>query len=260
MDRGCASGTADAGRLADQASRQTFKTKAEEDDANDRAIAEALLELMEEDEARKMQDTFSAPAPHGGLAWTPEKGLYSASEAVTNTLISEEEQMKWALEESTRHDHHAIGKRNVPMSAPRSDPRDLKRSRSQLRSEGVLRFRDPEALQNRSSANSTPEIGSRAAPINLNDSPVGENVAGGNQNWTCEVCTCINPMQFLACDACGVERSHALAKAAPAVKRKPVPPPPPPKEIAGWYCRECATLMEHKWWTCSGCGLMKDTS
>ncbi|KAF2459706.1 WLM domain-containing protein [Lineolata rhizophorae] len=53
---GCASGTKEAARLAEQAKRNGFRTKAEEDDANDAAIAQALIELMEEDETRKIEE------------------------------------------------------------------------------------------------------------------------------------------------------------------------------------------------------------
>ncbi|KAI7165308.1 zinc ion binding protein, partial [Hortaea werneckii] len=60
INRGCASGRGDASKLAEQQGRTTFRTKAEEDDANDRAIAQALYELMEQEEERKLKGTFSA--------------------------------------------------------------------------------------------------------------------------------------------------------------------------------------------------------
>jgi hypothetical protein len=263
----CASGTADAGRLADQATQQTFRTKAEEDDANNRAIAEALLDLMEEDEARKMQGTFTAPSPNGGLAWDPKRGLYSSGNANTHSSMSEEDQLRWALEESANMNpsqsvpstkaQQVHGKRNVSNSTARPELGNSKRSKPDTTNNKVLRFHDPEILQRTSSISSNFQLGSETTPIELTNNQ-SSNSSGEAISWTCEICTCINPLQFLACDACGVERSHVPEKAAIAVKRKPVPLPPT-KEV-GWYCRECATFMEHKWWTCSGCGLMKDTS
>lgn len=256
----CASGTAEADRLADQASKQTFRTKAEEDDANNRAIAEALLDLMEEDEARNMQGTFTSLPPNGGLAWNPEQGLHSAEEAKTNTSISEEEQLKWAMEESmktglprsvplTKAQH---GKRNASVSTTRPNLREPKRSKSRISTDNVLRFRDPDRLQSQPS-----KSGSGMSPIDLTGIPSAASSANSD-TWTCEICTCINPMQYLACDACTVERPRAPENTTPTLKRKPVPQPS--KEEVGWWCRECASFMEHKWWTCSGCGLMKDTS
>lgn len=265
IDRGCASGMADAGRIADHASQQTFTTKAEEDDANDRAIAEALLELMEEDEMKKTLGTFTTPSAEGGLAWHPEKGLYSASDDDVRDHMSEEEQLKWAMQESMKGSQSPSGpapevqplngKRTGSLSDTRSLPL-AKRSRSHVDTSNVLRFRNPDALQSASSATtSTNNLidlteDSRPRPSQRSDT------------WTCEICTCINPMQFLACDACAVERPPHLAKTVSAIRRKPVPRPmaETQSEETGWYCRECATFMEHKWWTCSGCGLMKDTS
>ena len=119
INRGCASGNANADKLADQASKNTVMTKSEEDDANDRAIAEALLELWEAEESRRL---YATPPPGGGLTWTPEGGLSNdASQsqksqtkpqktiAPTKSILrrrpeemSEEEQMNWALQESVR--------------------------------------------------------------------------------------------------------------------------------------------------------------
>ena len=52
ITKGCASGSDQAGKLNHQAERGGFRTKAEEDDANDVAIAQALQELMEEEIGR----------------------------------------------------------------------------------------------------------------------------------------------------------------------------------------------------------------
>ncbi|GAB7363856.1 hypothetical protein MBLNU230_g4420t1 [Neophaeotheca triangularis] len=113
IDQGCGSGRKDAGKISDRNDEQTFKTKAEEDDANDRAISQALFDLIEEEEDRKMQGTFQEPPAGGGLAWSREQGLYHAggseqSEGRGSGHPSEEEQMKWALQESTQTTPHAL--------------------------------------------------------------------------------------------------------------------------------------------------------
>ncbi|KEQ83350.1 putative zinc metallopeptidase [Aureobasidium pullulans EXF-150] len=184
VDRGCASGTAQANNLAEQAGRHTFKTKAEEDDANNRAIAEALMDLMEEEEAQKMKGTFSTPSPTGGLTWSKEHGLATTGPDLTGG------------------------------DAPRNEEEQL--------------------------------------------------------DWACQVCTCINLQTHLACDACGVERPAFMVSPAPSgtVGRKNNGQPTPAyadkreakKETPGWHCRECGTFVEHMWWCCTLCGLMKDRS
>jgi DNA-dependent metalloprotease WSS1 len=74
ITQGCASGSEQAGILNNQASQGGFRTKAEENDANDLAIAQALAELMEEEEMAKLED-LCAPNGGGGLAWDKQNGL-----------------------------------------------------------------------------------------------------------------------------------------------------------------------------------------
>ncbi|KAK0272343.1 nuclear mRNA export, poly(A)+RNA binding protein [Friedmanniomyces endolithicus] len=106
VDRGCASGRQDAAKLAEQASSNTFRTKAEEDDANDRAIAQALFELMEQEEERNITNGgFSTAPTDGGLAWSSKDGLYEPENAVKPSPVSphqptEDEQLVWALHHS----------------------------------------------------------------------------------------------------------------------------------------------------------------
>jgi DNA-dependent metalloprotease WSS1 len=105
--------------------------------------------------------------------------------------------------------------------------------------------------------------------------------------WTCEICTLVNPIQFLTCDACTTERpskfsdnptypprptsrnNHnrerpnglkprlsvvdSIAKLKEQEARKPGKP-------MGWTCSRCGNWMEQQWWTCANCGNMKDSS
>lgn len=237
IDNGCASGTADAGRLAEQASEQGFKTKAEEDDANDRAIAEALFELMEEEEGKKIDRTFTSPPPSGGLAWSPDKGLHLPDETKRDVPASEEEQLKWALRESMEDvgarsrtiddskvkQNPGPGTRSLYDATP--DLRAVKRTKSQISSNNVFRFHDPEVLSSNTPMTRVDQPGSRSVPVDLTEDKSPSTISHEPDTWTCGTCTCINPRQFLACDACGVERPHAApVKTAAVVARKPVPP------------------------------------
>ena len=107
INKGCASGRKDSVKLSDQAGKDSFRTKAEEDDANNRAISQALYELMEEEEDRKLKGTFSEGSHNGGLAWSPDGGLYDPKQEARppgsrDYHPSEDEQMKWAMQESLR--------------------------------------------------------------------------------------------------------------------------------------------------------------
>ncbi|KAF2723291.1 WLM-domain-containing protein [Polychaeton citri CBS 116435] len=229
INRGCASGRSDAGDLSQQQENRVFSTKAEEDDANDRAIAQAIYELMEEEEERTLQKRFEAKPTGGGLAWSREAGLFDpssehSSSSKSTITQSEEEQMKWAMEQSV--DDHASGA-ELAISA----------------------------------AGAGGKVGPHA--------PFQQDP----DQWTCEVCTLVNPLQFLACDACGVERPQKSALNPSSRSTRPSSSrarstasslaavvPPPQKSSLGWNCMGCGTFMEHQWWTCSACGRMKELS
>ncbi len=62
VTQGCASGTDHGTELAEEASRNGFRTKAEEDDANEAAIMQAFIELIQEEEREKYGDSYIPPS------------------------------------------------------------------------------------------------------------------------------------------------------------------------------------------------------
>ena len=316
INKGCANGRKDSVKLSDQAKSNSVKTVAEHDDADSRAIAQALYELMEEEEDRKLKGTFSAAPTDGGLAWHPENGLYNPSRERPRSSsrgpqnASEEEQLKWAMRESMQalpehgprpprqngpQEADTIAypmpadTRPSPISAT-SQPRNFRESImspvSPLTDEPRPAFfadrQDQPAVKRRKpdqlDASNAPRAIGPVSPASITSPVVGIDIsdpfdphAGTPVQWTCEICTCINPMQYLACDACGCERPGSLAIPArePRESRPPRPrplssPPAAPAEgrhaSAGWLCTRCGTFMEHLYWTCSSCGKMKESS
>lgn len=306
IDRGCASGRKDAGKLSQQASHNTFRTKAEEDDANNRAIAQALYELMEEEERQKLNGTFKgSPSPSdGGLAWSPEAGLYNAGMDASVTHVdtsfpTEEEQMKWALQEgaqqtSTDSDEYDTTKSRLPIPKPtggtqsaRPVPLECKSGLSsrppQAEGHAAIRREQTESSPGSSLASASTIKQGRTDFGNAAEAMDASQVFP-EEHWTCGICTLVNPLQYLACDACGVERPQSVVATkaskleAGAHKQKPATMAnarrepgtsgkgrwelPPPKQDAslGWKCGNCGAFMEHKWWTCSACGLLKASS
>jgi hypothetical protein len=264
INKGCGSTRSDAGSLAQSSLTPSFKTKAEEDDANDRAITQALYELMEEEETAKLHGTLKAAPATGGLAWSRDQGLYDPS-TEQRRAPTEEEQMKWAMEESARASRNSPGPMASgalppeslispvkPFHAPSKSPRStVSQSRSSVVSsvspasiispvsplysssrsaysakEGNPRapstiapspvsplFHEPDTAPPKrkastvvaphmpppSSRRSEPSLSSPIAPIDISE-PFNPD------QWTCSICTCINPVRYLACDACGIER------------------------------------------------------
>ncbi|KAK0319157.1 hypothetical protein LTR54_013338 [Friedmanniomyces endolithicus] len=310
VDRGCASGRQDAAKLAEQASSNTFRTKAEEDDANDRAIAQALFELMEQEEERNITNGgFSTAPTDGGLAWSSKDGLYEPENAVKPSPVSphqptEDEQLVWALHHSMTGAPKnpsqqtmspvspltpAAGTNVQTISTPTQPtyPRpvqpadkDLFEISSNIAPYSTKALGDVPDIKRQRTAHATnnpvqtrlPSLQSPAVEIDMSD-PCNPD------EWTCDVCTYINPMQYLACDACATERPQSVAAASwvtgrsraagrpnavAAATRNPRWATPRPAaaqpERLGWNCGSCGAWMEHKWWTCSACGLMKSES
>lgn len=273
INRGCGSGRADAVKLSQQPEKTVFKTKAEEDEANDRAISQAILELMEEEEERKLQGTFE-DKQGGGLAWSKHGGLYDPSmedRPPPGSSRSEEEQMRWAMEQSVREGGAQPEMHSIAASIPlNSKPQP--RPQGPSKGSAIAKNSSP---AKQAAKNSAPT--SKRTVIDA-DAPSASAMADEktSDQWVCEICTLVNPLQFLACDACGIERPRSTSSSA----RKPTNKlerdskqrlrstasalaavaPPPPKPGLGWNCGECGAFMEHQWWTCSACGRMKPSS
>lgn len=113
------------------------------------------------------------------------------------------------------------------------------------------------------------------------------------ETWTCEICTLINPLNFLTCDACSTERppiynpspspphhtstnGHLKPKdrdrdpyvanqlkprssAAENLKRFEQQSAYKKAQPIGWKCH-CGNFMEQEWWSCARCGRMKPSS
>lgn len=109
-----------------------------------------------------------------------------------------------------------------------------------------------------------------------------------DESWTCDICTLVNPSNYLCCDACQTEKpsppsspvnAPARNQSLPSTRNLPssirdsnskkavrslmsleaTAAQQPPKPL-GWLCHNCATYMESEWWTCSQCGTMKLSS
>ncbi|EOA86332.1 uncharacterized protein SETTUDRAFT_161218 [Exserohilum turcica Et28A] len=251
---GCASGSSEADRLLHQQERDRFRTTAEQDDANDWAIAQALQDLMYDEEMQRL----GAPTGNGGLSWDPKNGLQFDSAQPPSVPLA-------TRPYPTRSTTHPPQGR--PLSRLLTQP--LSRSTStrhpvSARPPPRLISLEEEQLRNRQ----FPPPAPRPA-----DTPLPDPT-----KWACPQCTLHNSLDYLACGACGLEQPP---QPIPEHKRfassytAPVLPKPPPQSglrgrgatpfepargRLGWNCLECGTFMENQWWTCSLCGTMKPDS
>ncbi|KAF8865284.1 WLM-domain-containing protein [Acephala macrosclerotiorum] len=223
--------------LADEATQNGFRTKAEMDEANERAIAQALWELVQEDEKKEyganyIPPTQANPTGNGGGDVGPSGSI----------------------------------KREAPSSPPvpvRSKPPPVRqhpnRPVSRLVTENAAKTaKKPKVLPSRSAI--PPAIPSSSKP-SIPSAPNPPSPEPYLSGWTCPVCTLHNPIGFLACDACTSERPPEVTRKIAGVERKKVVTSQPTDvSPQTWNCPRCSTIMGQKWWTCATCGKMKESS
>ena len=236
ITKGCASGVdAEREREIDQETdNKGYRTKAEEDDANEEAIMIAYIDLVQEEERDKYGDAYSPPS----------KENPAGSQGGFNKLKSE----------SGSRTNHAPP---VPASTKPKPP--TTKNLDQGYGQTVL--------------------------LPSTHPPATKSQAPSTDSWTCEICTLVNPANYLCCDACTTER--------PTPPPSPVPKPQTvgstqarpssirdsnaqkavkslmsldatmsqlPRKPIGWSCHSCGNFMESEWWTCARCGSMKQSS
>ncbi|KAL1878623.1 hypothetical protein VTK73DRAFT_7704 [Phialemonium thermophilum] len=210
--------------ISDRASRNGFRTQAEEDAANEAAIAQALWELVQEEEQQKYGDSYipataENPTGNGGGTVVPRNQRESAA---NRTQREAQPQTNVTAPESE------LQSASPPSASPLPNPVDSPGGWTCR----VCTLRNPpqflccDACLTERSAEDTKRLVDnsskwpRAAVVDLTSSPTGAS------------------------------RSRTRVSENTASK-------PPP---ATWTCSFCGTVMERKWWTCSACYKMKDNS
>lgn len=209
--KGCASGTERGRAIVEETTKTGFRTKAEEENANEEAIMLAYIDLIEEEEKEKYGTSYIPPSKEN----------------------------------------------------PAGRQEDLK--------------------------GKAPDLSEHSLSPTVDRTPTSPEVPYGS--WACEICTLVNPSTYLCCDACGTERTEAKFTYPPSRLTQPRTTSPsttssltnytsnskskvkkssiqslislenasknkPPAPI-GWVCHRCGNFMEHEWWTCARCGVMK---
>jgi hypothetical protein len=285
ITEGCASGSSEAGRLVNQQEQDGFRTTAEEDDGNDWAIAQALQDLMYDEEMQRL----GAPTGGGGLSWDPQNGLQFDSNPPSRTASPAQGPtagLGWSKENGlssqsypTRSTSHPAQGRPLSrlVSQPSSRTSTLSLPTS-TRATSRLISQEEEQLRNKQLPPTPPRTSPAPSPPPQQVEVIDLTVDVEPDKWACPQCTYHNPLDYLACELCSLEqppqpipehRRFGPSHMAPSL---PAPPPQsglrgqgatpfePARGRLGWNCLNCGSFMEHTWWTCSLCGTMKADS
>jgi DNA-dependent metalloprotease WSS1 len=247
--KGCASGTDRGRQIARdvEAKKQgTQTTKAEEEDENERIMMQAYIELIQEEEQKTYGEGYVPPS-----ASNPAGNRSAGAPAPAPA--------PWELLEAQRNIEKGISRTATPTNGNWTPP----------------------PLPTHSKPRPTPSLlPPRAKPVPPPTIPSREP-----ETWTCDICTLVNPLNYLTCDACGTDRpssftippdsqgphqqpngtrngvfaprlnvadSYVRIRAQEAAKLETRP--------MGWSCGHCGNWMEDMWWTCASCGRMKESS
>ncbi|KAG8159974.1 hypothetical protein KVR01_010611 [Diaporthe batatas] len=280
-DRGCGSTNftdKEIQTLSETATKNGFRTQAEEDAANEAAISQALWELVQEDEKKKHGDMYIPPSAempggNGGGAFYPSSGGGSSSSMPPPVPV-------WSRPPGTGGEKHSESVKVTPGIKPRTSGWTC--STCTLHNSPSYLVCDACGADKPSAA----------------DGPVA--TPPPTEEWACGTCTLLNPLTRPACDACGTARSAGANRgqtddrsskrprttpaAATATSRPARPlssadlshsrmvsfrnsssgasskPPATPSGPAFWECSRCGTVVERRWWSCGNCGNVKESS
>ena len=183
IERGCASDTDRGKQIAREEElkmEKVTRTTIEHEDEDEDAMMQAYIEMIQEDEKQQFGKDYVQPSQDNPAGY---KGMHSPpglrTAMIANTSTKDLLEQQHKIEQN-------LGS---------------KKAKSQHSTEDF----DPPL-------GPPPPRPNQPSPSEQENSPLPET-------WTCEICTLVNPLQFLSCDACGLER--------PAIYHLDQPPSPP---------------------------------
>ncbi|KAJ5724487.1 hypothetical protein N7493_006215 [Penicillium malachiteum] len=242
VTNGCASGTDQEVELLEEESRNGFRTKAEEDDANDEAILQAFIELIQEEEREKYGTSYVPPSqenPAGPRAQESESH-------------SDIEEIAPLPKPDTNKDQEVPATSSVPTSNANNSSYDSAWTCPTCTLENLPNFLCCDVCASERPIPSTSKASETAARTTA--STQNNSAAPGRQKKRTLSKTNVQEREDPpARDTFAFQnRNRALATLADLdrdVNKRPL----------GWVC-SCGAFMETQWWTCSACGSMKVSS
>lgn len=237
VTQGCASGTDHSTELAEEASRNGFRTKAEEDDANEQAIMQAFIELIQQEEREKYGSSYIPPSqenpagPQTAALLDPSSSSQTGPARSSETILGKTAGVRDLTDNSSYE---------APWSCPTCT---LENPPNFLCCNACAAERPAPSNQKPLEPQREPAIRHTAPPERPrhNKRPLQEDEKEANdESIPRDTFTFKNRTRAL----------DTLAYLDRDANKKPL----------GWICTSCGSFMETQWWTCSCCGKMKPSS
>lgn len=291
IERGCANGTEAGAKVArDEAGKGSMTTtQAGPADENEETMMQAYIDLIQEEEREKFGGYYEPPSaanpagPRG--AQGRDQTLLDQQKEIEMGILRERQNQQQQQQQATSNPTSTSRPPTKP-ALPLKPPQPHSKPKSTPA--------NPLAASSTNNPNPQPSTKppTRKPVPTTNPALPPPPPAAPSTTWTCEICTLINPLTYLSCDACGVERPAAIsyndytpspsASPSPATTSngRPTHPALAPRTSAhdsisrftaererkvasaplGWRCVGCGNFMESEWWTCARCGRMKERS
>ena len=236
VTNGCASGTDGGTELAEEASRNGFRTKAEEDDANEQAILQAFIDLIQQEEREKYGSSYIPPSqenPAGprsgespGLANPQDTPNHDTNFAIPS--VSQDTVIQKPPEPSNRTAD------NSSYETPWTCPTCTLENPANYLCCDVCASERPVPAGTKPIAQPGPRHSEKSSsrkrplPTREDEQPARDTFAFKNRTRALD----------------------SLASMERDTSKRPL----------GWLCDSCGSFMETQWWTCSACGKMKPSS
>ncbi|KAK0733419.1 WLM domain-containing protein [Lasiosphaeria miniovina] len=220
--------------LSDTATRNGFKTQADEDAANDAAIAQALWELVQEDEKARYGTAYIPPsAEHPAGSSQQTDAGYGLDGGSSSTFSPPP-----PIPTGTKPD--------LPPPPPQLDDKEQEWEGNEPAAASFWAC-DVCTLHNAADQTACDACETPRKPANPTERTVIDLTT--------------SPPPKLSSSSSKPRRRRTGSGGGSRAARLPPPPPPAPVAVAAtWQCSFCGNVMERQWWTCNVCGRMKDSS
>ncbi|KAJ5464178.1 hypothetical protein N7475_007313 [Penicillium sp. IBT 31633x] len=245
VTQGCASGTDRSSELAEEASHG-FRTQAKEDDANERAIMEAFIEMIQEEEKERYESSYVPPSQENPAGPRTKSSPPHTASDTTPADCNTSSALPQAATSSGRKETVDLTADNSSYEAPWTCSTCTLENPSTFLCCDVCAAERPLPTNALTTSTSIPTHGRKSTQPVRSESrnPKKRSLPLGRKEDR-ET----NPKDTFAFKN-RTRPLDTLKSLDRGADKKPL----------GWLCTSCSSFMETQWWTCSCCGTMKPSS